>query len=146
MARVSTYLNFARETEAAFGFYKTVFNSDYEHGIMRFGDMPPAPGSPAMPDADRNLVMHMELPILGGHILMGSDAPESMGFRITPGNNSYIMLEPDTPEETRRLYELLAEGGTVEQPLQVMFWGALYGSLKDKFGVQWMFNCPPQAQ
>ena len=72
---------------------------------------------------------------------MGTDAPESMGFKVNFGNNSYIMLQPDTKEETRRLYNALSEGAVIEQELQEMFWGDLYGSLKDKFGVNWMFNC-----
>lgn len=53
----------------------------------------------------------------------------------------YICLAQDTRSETNRLFRLLADGGKVEMPLQEMFWGAYYGSLTDKFGVQWMFNC-----
>lgn len=141
MARVSTYLNFVRETEAAFNFYKAIFNTDFEGGIMRFSDMPAQEGCEAQSEADGKLIMHAQLPILGGHILMGSDAPESMPFKITFGNNNYIMLEPDTKEETKCLFAALAEGGIVEQELQVMFWGDLYGSLTDKYGVRWMFDC-----
>jgi PhnB protein len=51
------------------------------------------------------------------------------------------MLQPDTREETKRLFNALAAGGIVEQDLQDMFWGDYYGSCKDKFGEQWMFNC-----
>ena len=76
---------------------------------------------------------------------MGTDAPESMGFRVNEGNNVYIMLSPDTREETRRLFELLSDGGKVEQELQDMFWGDYYGSCKDKFGVEWMFSCSEKA-
>jgi PhnB protein len=72
---------------------------------------------------------------------MGTDAPESMGFKITYGNNVYISLQPDTWAETQRLFKELSTGGKVEQELQDMFWGDYYGSCKDKFGVQWMFNC-----
>jgi len=85
--------------------------------------------------------MHVALPILGGHLLMGTDAPESMGFRVNFGNNVYISLHPDTREETKRLFDSLSEGGKVEMELQDMFWGDYYGSLRDKFGVQWMFIC-----
>lgn len=141
MAKVSIYLNFASETEEAFNFYKTVFGTEFEHGIMRFGDVPSTPEMPPMPEEVKNLVMHAQLPILGGYYLMGSDAPEAMGFSVHKGNNTYIMLQPDTRVETKKIFDLLAEGGEVEQPLQDMFWGDYYGSLKDKFGVQWMFNC-----
>lgn len=141
MATVSTYLNFPRCTEEAFTFYRSVFGGDFDGGIHRFEEVPPMPGQPPLPDADRKLVMHVALPILGGHRLMGTDAPESMGFRVTPGNNVYISLHPDTRDETRRLFDALSAGGRVEQPLQEMFWGDYYGSLVDRFGVQWMFNC-----
>jgi PhnB protein len=142
MASVSTYLNFARNTEEAFRFYKSVFGTEFvDNKINRFGDMPAQPGAPTLPDADKSLVSHVALPILGGHVLMGTDAPESMGFKLKPGNNMYIMLEPDTRADTDRLFKALGEGGTVEMPLQEMFWGDYYGSLKDRFGAQWMFNC-----
>lgn len=141
MAKVSTYLNFTNQTEEAFNFYQLVFGGEFTGGIMRFGDIPATAGVPPMTDADKNLVMHVVLPILGGHQLMGTDAPESMGFRVTAGNNVYINLEPDTREETKRLFAALSGGGKVEQDLQEMFWGDFYGSCKDKFGVQWMFNC-----
>lgn len=141
MARVSTYLNFPRSTEEAFMFYRSVFGGDFEGSIMRFRDIPADPNGPPMSEADKDLVIHVVLPILGGHILMGTDAPESMGFTVTPGNNTYINLEPDTRAETDRLFEALAEGGKVEMALQDMFWGGYYGSLTDRFGIQWMFNC-----
>ncbi|OGD83596.1 glyoxalase [Candidatus Collierbacteria bacterium RIFOXYD1_FULL_40_9] len=141
MSKVSTYLNFKRETEQAFSFYKSVFGGEYVGEIMRLGQVPAQPGQPPLPEEDKNLVMHIELPILGGHSLHGTDAPESMGFKLNFGNNVYIMLNPDTREETDKLFAALSEGGKVEMPMQDMFWGDYYGSLCDKFGVQWMFNC-----
>jgi PhnB protein len=145
MARVSTYLNFARSTEQAFEFYKSVFGTDYTGAVMRFGQVPAVPGQPPLADADKNLVMHVELPILAGHVLMGTDAPASMGFTVRQGNNSYINLEPDTRSETDRLFQALAANGKVEMALQDMFWGGYFGSLTDQFGVQWMFNCSAKA-
>jgi PhnB protein len=141
MASVSTYLNFKRSTEEAFTFYKKVFGTEFEGQVMRFGDMPPAPGQPPIADEDKQLIMHMSLPILAGHLIMGTDAPESMGFNLTQGNNVYINLEPDTRAETDRLFNALGEGGKVEMALAEQFWGDYFGSLRDRFGVQWMFNC-----
>ena len=142
MAKVSTYLNFKRNTEEAFNFYKSVFGGEFSgNGISRFRDIPPQEGAPKISEEDLNLVMHVELPILGVHSLMGTDAPESMGFNLNKGNNVYISLEPDTREETKKLFTALSAGGKVTMDLQDMFWGAYYGSCIDKFGVQWMFNC-----
>ena len=61
-----------------------------------------------MTEADKNLVMHVALPILGGHMLMGTDAPESLGFSVKRVNNIYINLEPDTRKETERLFKALS--------------------------------------
>lgn len=141
MARTSTYLNFSRNTEEAFRFYKSVFGGEFEGGIHYMKDIPSHTDQPSLSDEDKNLVMHIALPILGGHILMGTDAPESMGFTVKFGNNIYINLEPDTKEETDKLFKALAAGGKVDTEPQDMFWGDYFGSLTDKFGVQWMFNC-----
>ena len=141
MSEVSTCLNFSRNTEEAFNYYKSVFGGEFTGGISRFRDVPPQEKMLPLADEDINLVMHIALPILGGHFLMGTDAPESMGFKINFGNNVYISLHPDTRKETRRLFDSLSEGGKVEMELQDMFWGDYYGSCTDKFGVQWMFNC-----
>lgn len=141
MARVSTYLNFPNSTEEAFNFYKSVFGGEFTGGIHRFSEVPPQDDAPSMSEADKNLVMHIELPILGGHVLMGTDAPASMGFTVRPGNNVFINLEPDTRAETDRLFEALSAGGKVTMQVQDMFWGAYYGSCTDKYGIQWMFNC-----
>ena len=108
---------------------------------MRFRDVPPSDDMPPMPEADLDLVMHVELPILGGYSLMGSDAPESMGFKINMGNNVSINLQVDTRAETDKLFAALSDGGTVTMPLADMFWGDYFGSCIDKFGVLWMVNC-----
>ena len=141
MAKISTYLNFPRNTEEVFNFYKSVFGGDFIDGkINRFGEIPPMEGMAPLPEEDKNLVMHVALPILGGHLLMGSDAPESMGFNLNFGNNIHINLEPDTRDETKRLFNALSLGGKVTMALQDMFWGSYFDSCTDKFGVQWMFS------
>lgn len=147
MASVSTYLNFERETEAAFNFYKSVFGGEFGgQGIMRMGDVPPQDGAPPCSEEDKQLVMHVELGILGDtHKLMGTDVPESMGLKLNKGNNVYITLQLDTREETEKYFKALSEGGQVSMPLQDMFWGDYFGSCADKFGVQWMFAGPGQG-
>ncbi len=141
MARTSTYLNFSRDTENAFLFYKSIFGGEFIGGINRFSDIPPQPAVPPLPDAEKNLVMHIELAITGGHILMGTDSPESMGLKVNKGNNVHVNLEPDTRAEADRLFASLSKEGNVGMPLQDMFWGTYFGSCTDKFGVQWMVNC-----
>jgi uncharacterized glyoxalase superfamily protein PhnB/uncharacterized protein YndB with AHSA1/START domain len=143
-ARVCTYLNFPGNTEEAFNLYKSVFQSDFVDGIQRFDQVPSEPGRPELADHVKKMVLHVELPILGGHILMGTDAPKEMGFTVSPGNNMHIQLEPESREETERIFKSLAEGGKVSMELQDMFWGAYFASFTDKYGVNWMLNCQSQ--
>ena len=146
MSRVSTYLNFSRQTEEAFNFYKIVFGTEFSgDGFRRFKDVPPAGGMPLIAPPDQNLIMHVSLPIYGGHRIMGSDMPQSLGFTLNKGNNVCIYLQVDTREEIGRLFLALAQGGVVEQELMDMFWGKYYGSVTDKFGVKWMFTCSEKA-
>ena len=141
MARTSTYINFSRNTEDAFNFYRRVFGTEFLGEISRWDQVPADEGMPPLPEEDKNLVMHIALPILGGHVLMGSDVPESMGLSLNVGDNVVINLEPDTKDETDRLFTALSEGGTVTMPLEMAFWGGYFGAFTDKFGVNWMVNC-----
>jgi PhnB protein len=137
MARTSIYLNFGGNTEQAFEFYKTVFNTQYIEPLSRMSDYP----NPELKPEDANLVMHVGLPITGGLVLMGTDAPEHLGFNLITGNNISLNLEPDTRVETDRLFALLSAEGEVKNAMKVEFWGDYFGSCTDKYGICWMFNC-----
>ncbi len=144
MSRVSTYLNFMGTTEEAFNFYRGVFDTDFVAPLQRFGDMPAAPGMAPLSDEERTKVLHVELPILAGHLLMGTDMLASLGHELRVGNNTTINLEPDSREETDRLYDALSQGGAEGSGMMDMFWGAYWGSCLDRFGVRWMFNFDPK--
>lgn len=141
MNRVSTYLNFTGDTEEAFTFYASVFGTELVGPITRMGDLPAGPGAPELPESERSKVMHIELPIHAGHVLMGTDMLESMGHELRIGNNTTLNLELDDRAETERLFGLLSDGGTDAAGLQDMPWGAYWGTCLDRFGVRWMFNC-----
>lgn len=134
MAKLNPYLNFDGTCEEAFNFYKTVFGGEFTY-FSRMGDMAAMEAS----DEDRNLVMHVSLPI-GSDILMGSDVPTSMKYLFKSGNNNYISITPDTREEADRIFNELSAGGEVEMPMEEMFWGDYFGSFKDKYGIYWMIN------
>lgn len=138
--RVATYLNFPGHTEEAFEFYKKVFKSEFIGGIQRFGEVPPSPDHPPVADSLKNMILHIELPIIGNHILMGTDAPKEMGFEVKIGNNMHINLEPTSKEEADRIFNELSVDGIIEMPMQDMFWGAYFGSFQDKYGINWMIN------
>ncbi len=140
-ARSSSYLNFNGNTEEAFNFYKSVFKTEFSgKGMQRFEDVSGNEGAPPMDDSFKKLIIHVELPITGGHTIMATDAPESMGFKLVTGNNMHINVEPESREETYRLFNELSAGGKVDMEMQDMFFGALFGSCTDKYGINWMFT------
>ena len=137
MAKMNPYLNFDGKAEEAFTFYKSVFGTEFEGPIHRIGD---TPGLEGITEEEKKRVMHVSLPIGGGDVLMPSDTIPSMGHKLIVGNNNYISLHPTSREEADKLFNGLSAGGNVEMPLSETFWGAYFGSFKDKFGVQWMIN------
>jgi len=140
--RTSTYLNFPGNTEEAFMFYRSIFGGEFSgKGIQRFGDIPSGAGHPPVADNIKKMILHIELTIMGGHVLMATDAPKEMGFTLTSGNNMHIHLEPVTRAETKRLFDALSAEGKVTMDLQDMFFGAYFGEVTDKYGVNWMFSC-----
>lgn len=146
MASVSVYLNFLDSCEAAFNFYRDVFGGDFvEGGIHRFGDMPPQEGCPPVDEATAKLVMHVGLPILGGFVLMGSDAPEAFCGPFQDGSNISINLQPDSRAEADRLFAALSAGGQIVMPMADMFWGSYFGNFVDRFGIRWMINCDAKS-
>lgn len=140
MSSVSIYLNFQGNTEEAFNFYKRVFGTEFSAPISRMKDVPAQPGMPPLPENEKNAVMHVALPILGGVQIMGTDMLESMGHKLKIGNNTTICLTPDSKEETDKLFKALSDGGSEMVAPQDMFWGAYWGVCLDKYGVRWMFN------
>ena len=140
MQRVNTYLNFQGQTEEAFAFYATVFNPGYDYPVWRFGDTPDDPETATLSDDDRNKVMHTELPIMNGHVIMGTDMLESVGQHIRVGNNTTISLEFDSRDEALRVYSALSEGGSEATGMNDMPWGAYWGCCLDRFEIRWMFS------
>ena len=145
-ARICTYLNFPGTTEEAIGFYQKALKGKLlGKGFTRLGDVKGPEGMPPLSDTDKNLILHVELETLGGHIIKATDAPESMGFTLNSGNNMHISIEPESRAETKRIFEALAIGGTITMELKDMFFGAYYGSLTDKYGINWMVNFKNEA-
>ena len=142
MARVNTYLSFPGNTEAAFNFYKKVFGTDFI-SVTRMKDMPRPEGAPVLLEHDANKIMNIQLPITNGHILMATDALESMGHKVQPGNNVTISLDLDSKEEAEKIYsKLLMNSPENSGPLSEMPWGAYWGSCQDQFGIRWMVSSP----
>jgi PhnB protein len=136
MTSINPYLNFMGSTESAFNFYKAALGGEFVI-FQRFKDVP---GGEKMKPEDQEKIMHVSLAFGKGCLLMGTDTLESMGQTVTQGNNYYISVSPESKEEADELFTKLSAGGQVTMPLDNAFWGAYFGMLIDKFGVQWMIN------
>jgi PhnB protein len=137
VTKLHSYLNFAGNAQEAFDFYKSVFGGDFS-SAARFRDFPME--GVAIAEEDQDKLMHIALPIGDDNVLMASDVLESLGHRLVQGNNVYVSVHPTSREEADRIFNALAHGAEIEMPIADQAWGDYYGSLKDKFGVQWMVN------
>ena len=140
MALVNIYLNFNGNCEETFNFYKSVFGGEFTY-MGRFGDMPPSEdASQTVPEADKNKIMHVSLPISKETSLMGSDTGGEWAASFIQGNNFSISINADSKDEADKLFNALAAGGQVTMPLGKTFWGDYFGMLTDKFGINWMMS------
>lgn len=130
------YLFFTGNCEEALGFYKSVLGGEIVE-IMRMKDVPANAGGPPVTPETENKVMHATFKS-GSVSFMASDA--SPGKQYGEGPIS-LSLGLDDAVEGQRIFDALAQGGTVEMPFADMFWGAKFGMLTDRFGIDWMINC-----
>ena len=136
MITINPYLNFHGNTEEAFNFYRKVFGGEFIT-LQRFRDTPEAD---KLSKDEQEKIMHIALPIGKNNILMATDALESMNQKLHEGNNFYLSISTESETEAEEIFTALAQGGKIEMKLHKTFWGAYFGMLKDKFGVQWMVD------
>ena len=137
MKSVNAYLSFDGNCREAISFYRECLATEAE-----VNPYPDASGqSSADPDAR---VMHAKLGRPVAPILMASDTPQAGS--LTVGNNFSVAIDCDSVEEADRLFAALSRGGEIRMPLVDAPWGARFGMLTDRFGVQWMVNCYQPAR
>jgi len=125
-------LKFPGTCDQAFNFYKSVFKVEFNMFIRMRDDPETAVGTPPI---DLDKVAYAEMTI-GGLVITGDDAMESMGQKVTPGDMAIIIVEPDSKKEVDRLFTALAAGGKITTKPTEYPWGYL-GGLIDKFGICW---------
>lgn len=130
------YINFKGEAKEAIAFYEDVFDTKCQN-LMTFGEAPEDPEHP-INDEIKDLVMNASIIIEGTYVMI-SDVPDMFGFEVTEGNNLSLVVSTDDDEKIDRLFKRLSEGGTVTMPFLKLL-VQKYGSLKDQFGIHWMFN------
>jgi len=138
MATVNVYLTFTGKCEEAFDFYKSVFGGEFSY-LGRFKDAP-SMGTKEINEIDGNLILHVSLPISQETCLMGSDVTSDMAASIVQGNNFSISIDAKSKEEADNFFNLLSADGQITMPMSNTFWGAYFGMLTDKFGINWLVN------
>jgi PhnB protein len=130
------YLFFNGTCEEAIRAYARVFGSP-EPEIMYAKDTPEGETS-GIPNA----VMHAALKV-GEGWLYASDY--SKAERMAGAS---IILTHKTVEDSRRVFDALAEGGEVEMPFEATFWSPAFGAFTDRWGTRWMIDTEgaPAAQ
>ena len=136
---LSTYLTFDGNCREAFEFYRSVFGTEFQV-LSTFAE---GPEDMEVPDADKDKVMHVTLPI-GTSVLMGSDNSPN-GPPVVVGNNFSISVTTENREESNEAMAKLSEGGSVSMPMQETFWGSYFGTCTDRFGINWMVSCDLSA-
>jgi PhnB protein len=138
-AGVQPYLFFRGRCEEAINYYKATLGAEV-HQMMRFVDSPEPPPSGMDMTAHKNKIMHATLRINGADIMM------SDGMRSGPLDFQCMSLSLPvaTAAEVDRLFNaLVADGGTVQMPLDKTFFASRFGAVADKFGVVWMIIAQP---
>jgi len=129
------YLLFDGKCEEALNFYKGIFGGNVD--LMRWKDAPADSGGPPITAETKDRVMHGRFKS-NGFSFMASDATPGKTYGEGPISLSINLTDT---AEAERIFNALAGGGNVEMPMQEMFWGAKFGMLTDKYGIDWMINC-----
>ena len=133
MKSVTTYLHFNGNCREAMQFYQKCLSTEIQ--------MTPGMDAQGKPSSDAK-VMHSQLLRNGQPILQASD--DLSGSSPKVGDNFQVAIDCDSVDEINRLFEALRQGGKVRLPLGDVPWGARFGMLTDKFGIQWLLNCYAQ--
>jgi PhnB protein len=132
MTYLNPYLNFNGQCRNALTFYQECLEGQLE--LQKVAESPMAA---KMPSEKGPLILHGALSKNGHTLLMGSDM---IGSALQTGNSIMLCLNCSSDQEINSIFDRLSAGGQVKTPLHQSFWGATYGELKDKFGMDWMLN------
>lgn len=132
MSQINSYLTFNGNCREAMNFYQECLGGKLE--LQTIGESTLAD---QMPPKMKDSILHSTL-TRDGIILMGTDMVSEAGRNA--GNAVSLMLDCSSEEEIRNSYEKLAKGGIADHPIEHTFWGALFGSLSDKYGNNWLLN------
>lgn len=139
--RLNPYLNFHGTARIALEHYHRVLGGKLE--ITRYDSIPGMMGDAS----ESEKVMHGQLETEDGLTIMAADYPESMAAAPDASTGGIsICISGDEMERVQAIWDGLADGATIREPLALAPWGDTFGMLQDRFGVAWMFSVsPPQG-
>jgi PhnB protein len=132
MSSIHSYLTFNGNCREAMNFYKKCLGGELV--LQTIGESPMAD---KMPSKMKESILHSKL-TKGDLILMASDMVGENG--LIKGNAVSLMLNCNSEEEIKTYYVNLSADGQATHPLEISFWGALFGDLTDKFGNHWLLH------
>jgi PhnB protein len=138
--QINAYLNFTGQCEEAFQFYEKLLGGKIE-GMFRFAG---TPAGGQVPPEWAQKIMHIRLKVDESEI-MGADVPPGRGGEGA-AKRFCMSIGLKDPAEAERIFNGLAEGGSVQMPIQKTFWALKFGMLVDRFGIPWMVNCEAPQQ
>jgi PhnB protein len=125
------YVNFPGNCAEALNYYQVIFGGEISN-VSHFGDQFP------VPDDQKNRIMHARL-TFDDNLLMFSD--NMPGKTIDYGNGISLSIGLTDETQAKSVFNQLGEGGIISMPMEKQFWGALFGMVKDRYGINWMINC-----
>lgn len=138
MTLLNPYISFRGTAREALTYYQSVFGGELD--LSTFKDF----SMPGIDENEADQIMHGQLDAPGGLTLMAADTPSSMD--LAEGSKITISLSGDDQDELQGFWDHLAEGGSVGMPLEAAPWGAFFGQLTDRYGVNWMVNIAAPAE
>ncbi|HTH93359.1 MAG TPA: VOC family protein [Candidatus Paceibacterota bacterium] len=135
MATLHPWINFNGNAEEAFTFYKSIFGGEFTK-IVRLKDLATAEFPVA--DIDAEKIMMIGLPIGKDSVLMANDVPAAIGPVNEHENRSKILVRTESKEEADKIFTGLSDGADVEGPIGESPWGTYFGTLRDKYGIEWI--------
>lgn len=129
---ITPYLFFAGRCEEALEFYRTRLGAEVEM-MMRFSESPEPTPPGMLAEGFENKVMHASFRLHGIPLF----ASDGCGDEERLGGFKLALTVP-TEADAHRVFDVLAEGGTVQMPLSKTFWSPCYGMVTDRFDLAWM--------
>ena len=121
-------IHFHGNCDEAIAFYKETLGARVKE-IAHAKDAPADTGMDSLPP---DFVMYSEIELFGSTVSMTDGAQTPL-----VSDNFSFMISFDTADEVASVFNKLAVGGKIVEPLAPQFWASMYGFVTDKFGVGW---------